>query len=214
MDQDYQNLIQHLIDLGYLKTQRIIEAFQHIDRKLFVPDQYQEEAYHNEPISIGHGQTISQPLTVAFMMELLEPKIGERVLDIGAGSGWQTALLADIVDDKGSSPLPRVVGIERLHELAEMAKKNIDVYELIDSGVVEIIEADGTKGYEQYDPYDKIVAAAAGEKIPEAWEQQLKIGGKIVAPVGDSIVMLEKTSKDNFIKKEYHGFSFVPLVSE
>jgi protein-L-isoaspartate(D-aspartate) O-methyltransferase len=148
------------------------------------------------------------------MMELLEPKIGERILDIGAGSGWQTALLADIVDDKGSSALPRVVGIERIHELAEMAKKNINSYKLIKSGAVEIVEADGTKGYEQYAPYDKIVAAAAGEEIPEAWKTQLKIGGKIVAPVEQSIVMLEKTSKDDFIKKEYHGFSFVPLVSE
>src|SRR3989344_867492 len=107
-----EGLIQELLSGGYLKTPRIIDAFRLIDRADFVLPEYKDEACGNYPLPIGEGQTISQPLTVAFMLELLNPQPGEKILDIGAGSGWQTALLAEIVGPKG-----QIVAIERIPKL-------------------------------------------------------------------------------------------------
>ena len=137
-------MINSLIKDGYLKTLEIIEAFKLIDRTDFVLEEYKNEAYVNAPLPIGFGQTISQPLTVAFMLELLEPKAGEKILDVGAGSGWVSALLAKIVGDKG-----KIIGIERISELKEMAEKNIAKYNFIEKGIVKIILGDGAKGYKK-----------------------------------------------------------------
>lgn len=201
-------LIQELVEDGYLKTPMIIEAFRKIDRKDFILEEYGNEAYGNYPLPIAGGQTISQPLTVAFMLELLEPKAGEKILDVGAGSGWQTALLAQIVGEHG-----KVVAIERLPELFMFAGKNIMKYDFVEKGIVKLVHGDGSKGYEAEAPFDKIIAAAAGERIPETWKEQLRVGGKIVAPVKQSVVVLEKTAPKEFQEKQYFGFSFVPLIS-
>lgn len=215
-----EKLIKNLVDDGYLKTPSIIEAFQKINRIDFVPENLKEVAYANNPLPIGYEQTISQPLTVAFMLELLEPKRGEKILDIGAGSGWQTTLLAHIVAgdlthqpaDGGADSGGKVIAIERIPELKTMAEENIAKYNFLEKGVVQIIQGDGTKGYKEEAPYDKIIAAAAANKIPSAWKEQLKIGGRIVAPVGQSILMIEKTEQNQFTQRQYFGFSFVPLV--
>ncbi|MCP6719767.1 MAG: protein-L-isoaspartate O-methyltransferase [Patescibacteria group bacterium] len=203
-----EKLIKSLVDDGYLKTPSIIEAFQKINRVDFVPEDLKEVAYENNPLPIGYEQTISQPLTVAFMLELLEPKKGEKILDIGAGSGWQTALLAHIVADGGG----KVIAIERIPELKTIAEENVAKYNFLEKDVVQIIQGDGSKGRKDKAPYDKIIAAASADKIPSAWKEQLKIGGRIVAPVGQSIVMIEKTEQNQFAQKQYFGFSFVPLV--
>jgi len=214
---DKQELIQSLIDEGYLRTPAIIEAFQKVDRKDFVPEEYRDEAYGNYPLPIGFSQTISQPLTVAFMLELLEPKAGEKILDIGSGSGWQTGLLAYIVG--GSPAQGKVIGVERIPELKKISEKNLSKYNFIEKGTVKIIEGDGSKGYEEEAPFDKIIAAAALpagrqalETVPQAWKDQLKVGGQIVAPVGHNIVQLQKKSPTEFSQKQYYGFSFVPLI--
>jgi len=205
---EYENLINSLVKDGYLKTSEIIEAFKKIDRKNFVPKKYKNDAYINAPLPIGFGQTISQPLTVAFIIELLGPKTGDKILDIGAGSGWVTALLAQIVGVQG-----RIVGVERVPELKEMAERNAAKYNFIEKGVVKIVLADGSKGYKEEAFYDKIVSgAAAYGDIPDEWKKQLKIGGKIVAPVENSIVVIDKIGKKEYAKKEYFGFSFVPLI--
>ncbi len=202
-----EKLIEELVREGYLKTPAIIEAFRKIDRADFVPTDLKDIAYVNMPLPIGHGQTISQPLTVAFMFELLEPKEGEKILDIGAGSGWTTALLGQIVGQKG-----QVVAIERIPELVDFATQNVSKYNFIEKGTVKIVRGNGSQGFRREAPYDKIIAAAAAKKIPEFWKKQVKIGGRIVAPVASSVVMLEKTDQNHFEKKEYFGFAFVPLV--
>ncbi|HXF44296.1 MAG TPA: protein-L-isoaspartate(D-aspartate) O-methyltransferase [Candidatus Paceibacterota bacterium] len=201
-----ERLIKELIRDGYLKSPAVIEAFEKVKRADFIPEKAKEMAYENIPLPIGHGQTISQPLTVAFMLELLEPKKGEKVLDIGAGSGWQTALISHLVGDSG-----KVVAIERIPELRAMAEENVTKYGFT-KDIAKIVLADGSKGYPDEAPYDKIVAAAYVKRIPEAWKEQLKIGGRIVAPVGEEITVLDKTGPNTFEKKQFFAFLFVPLV--
>lgn len=221
MEPSYYELADSLIQDGYLKTQEIIDSFERIDRADFVPDNQREHAHCNTPLSIGFNQTISQPLSVAFMLELLQPKAGERVLDIGAGSGWQTAILADIVSkktaegsDADSEPLRgSVIAVERVLELQAMAEINLERYGFIGQGVATVVLGDGTKGYKKGAPYDKIIASASSEgDVPAAWKRQLKIGGRIVAPVGSSIVVIDKVSKMKYVKKEHFGFNFSPLI--
>ena len=207
-------LIDSLIKEGWLKTPRIIKAFRKIKRIDFLPEEINDLAELNEALPIGLGQTISQPLVVAFMLEKLEPKEGDKILDIGSGSGWTSALLAEIVGPKG-----KVIAIEIIPDLAEFGKKNVSKYNFVEKGIVESVCADGREGYKKEAPYDKILcSAAACEKIPLEWERQLKTGGKIVTPIDSSIWVFKKKSsskKNNgFEKTEYPGFVFVPLVSK
>ena len=201
------SLIQQLIAEGYLKTPAIINAFKKIKRQDFLPDKLKAEAGANAPLPVGFDQTNSQPLTVAFMLELLQPNQGDKALDIGSGSGWTSALLAEIVGEKG-----KVYAIERIPELVDFAKSNVAKYKFKN---LELNCADGAKGYNQEAPYDKILASAAAEEIPLAWKKQIKVGGIIVAPVGNSIWRLvKKLSPRGFVfeETEYPGFIFVPLI--
>lgn len=207
-----QILIQQLIDQGYLKTKRIIKAFNKINRKDFLLEQSIHEAAANYPIPIGYDQTISQPLTVAFMLELLSPKRGQKILDIGSGSGWTTALLAEIVGENG-----KVFSIERIPELKIFSKKNVSKYNFVKSGRAVFIIGDGSKGLKDMAPFDRIHVAAAANKIPEELLRQLTIGGKLVIPEGvgsQNIVLVEKTGKDKYKKENFPGFVFVPLISD
>ncbi len=200
-------LIRDLIYQGYLKTDRIIDAFSKIKRVDFVPDELESAAQANIPLPIGQGQTISQPLTVAFMLEKLQPMPGDKILDIGSGSGWTTALLAHIVGKKG-----KVIGIERIKSLCAFGTNNISKYNFLSGGRAKIICADGSRGYINEAPYDRILVSAAAEEIPKELKKQLVIGGRLVIPVKNSIFLLEKKSTKDFHEEEYPGFAFVPLV--
>ncbi len=204
-EENKESLIGSLIKDGYLRSPAIIEAFTKIDRKDFVGEANKEFAYLNQALSIGSGQTISQPLTVAFMLERLEPKTGEKILDIGAGSGWQTGLLANVVGESG-----KIIAIERIAELKATAEQHLAKYGFQN---INLVLGDGAKGFAEEAPYDKIIAAATTKEVPLAWQEQLKIGGRIVAPINESIVVLDKIDQNRFAKKEYFGFSFVPLIS-
>ncbi len=225
------SLIDQLIQDDWLKTPRIIDAFRAIKREDFMPSDSKDLAELNEALPIGQGQTISQPLVVAFMLEKLQPLPGEKILDIGSGSGWTTALLAHIVS-KTQNPKPspaqggqetqnhdlklktgRVVAIEIVPELKEFGENNVSKYNFINKGIAQFICADGSKGYAKEAPFDKILCSAEAEKLPPAWKKQLKIGGRIVTPIGNSICVFTKKSEQEFEKEDYPGFMFVPLVN-
>jgi protein-L-isoaspartate(D-aspartate) O-methyltransferase len=222
-------LIDSLIKDGWLKTPIIIEAFKKIKREDFLPQDIKNLAELNEALPIGWGQTISQPLTVAFMLELLQPEPGNKILDIGSGSGYTAALLAEIVSQnkniknfytskyrsdkyRSRSEGGRVVALEVIPELKEFGEKNVAKYNFIEKGIAEFILADGLKGYKKEAPYDKILVSASAKEIPPAWKEQLKIKGRIVASVKNSLWLIKKATKDKFIETEYPGFVFVPLV--
>ncbi len=201
------NLIKGLLDSGWLKTPQIIEAFSQIKREDFVLEEEKDWAYINDALPIGSNQTISQPLVVAFMLELLSSQPGEKILDIGAGSGWTTALLAYLVKLKG-----KVIAIDIVPELVEFGKKNVGKYNFIKKGIVQFLCIDGKLGYRKGAPYDKILVSASTSEIPQELFQQLKVRGKMVLPIKESIVLIEKTSQNDYIKQEFPGFVFVPLI--
>lgn len=202
-----KELIKNLIGSGYLKTPQIIEAFRKIDRADFVLEKFKKDAYVNSPLPIGYGQTISQPQTVAFMLELLQPEEGNKIMDIGSGSGWQSALLAEIAGTRG-----KVFAVELIPELSEFGEKNASKYNFKAKGILKFICLDGTKGLPKEAPFDRIIVAASGKDAPPALKTQLKIGGRLVIPIENSIWLITKKGEDDFEEKEYPGFAFVPLV--
>ena len=201
------SLINNLIKEGYLKNDLIIDAFSEISRIEFLPEDLEAESMADIALPIGYGQTISQPKTVAIMLELLDPDRGQNILDIGSGSGWLTALLCYIVGREGS-----VTAVERISELSEWGKKNVDKYGYVKNGIAKFHSADGKEGFSENAPYDRIILSAFVKEVPEELKKQLKVGGKMVIPVNDSLLYLEKKGENDFEKEEYPGFSFVPLV--
>ena len=203
-------LIDNLIQQGWLKTPRIINAFKKIKREDFLPEDMKNLAELNEALPIGFGQTISQPLVVAFMLEQLNPQPGNKILDVGSCSGWTSALLSEIVGPKG-----KVMAIEIIPELKEFGEKNTAKYGFIKKGIARFICADGSKGYpELKQGFDGILASASARDLPLAWKKQLKVKGKIVTPIKSSIWVFVKKSEDEFEELEYPGFAFVPLINE
>ena len=199
-----EQLIEHLEKSGVLKTLEIIEAFQQADRRWFVPEAFSRNSYIDEPLPIGQGQTISQPYTVAFMLELLQAQKGDEVLDVGFGSGWTTALLSNIVGDKG-----KVFALEINKEVFKFGKGNLEKHSFSN---VELFNQSGFDGLPESAPFKRILVSAAAEQAPKALKGQLAIGGRLVIPVEHTIEMIEKISQDKFKKEMFFGFSFVPLV--
>jgi len=170
-------LVDMLKELGYIRSFKVERAMLAVPRELFVPDDVREYAYDDRPLPIGYGQTISAPSIVAHMTELLDPKPGDKVLEIGTGSGYQAAILAEIVGPEGC-----VWSIERIPELAELAMRNLGRTGYL--GRVRVVVGDGSLGYKHEAPYDRIMVTAAAPRIPEPLIEQLKPGGRLVAPVG------------------------------
>lgn len=201
-----EELIKIWISSGTVKDKKVIEAFRKIPREEFVEEARKEESYGDYPLPIGEGQTISQPTTVAIMTQALELQEGHKVLEVGAGSGYQAALISEIIGPKG-----KIISTEIVPELAELAKKNVKKLNLKN---IEILHHDGSNGYAKEAPYDRIIVAAASPKIPRPLANQLKEGGIIIIPVGNMLeqVMVKGRKKSGKIVEEQLGdFVFVPL---
>lgn len=205
----YHELIALLQRDGYLQTPRIIQAFKKIDRHLFLPPEESGLADLNVALPIGHDQTISQPLTVAFMLEKLQPQPGETIMDIGAGSGWTSALLAELVGAGG-----KVYAVERIPELCAFGKANVAKFNFIEKGRVESFCQDASGGLPEKAPFDGILVSAELSVIPRAWAEQLNEGGRILAPVRQSLQLFQKEHGQLQKKGEWPGFIFVPFISE
>jgi len=202
-----EDLIEQLITAGDIKTPTLIKAFRRIKRVDFLPEEVTAEAQVNTPLPIGAGQTNSQPQTVAFMLELLQPQEGEKILDIGSGSGWTTALLAEAVGPTGC-----VYAIERLIELKNFGENNVRKYSLNN---VEFFCQDGYAGLAKFMPFAKILVSAAAYEIPENLKIQLAVGGRLVVPtINQDIRVIDKISSDKYQQTIYPGFIFVPLIKD
>lgn len=198
------DLINFLKEEKRLKSEHIIESFYNIDRKDFVTEENKDYAYIDRPLSIWYSQTISQPSTVAFMIELLEPKIWENILDIWSGSWWTTALLAYILWNKWY-----VLWLERIDELVEFWNKNIKKYKFNNAKIKKAWK----DLWIPWMQFDKILVSASSKEIPHELITQLIIWWILVIPVQNSILKIEKISNDDFSIKEYPNFVFVPLIT-
>jgi protein-L-isoaspartate(D-aspartate) O-methyltransferase len=184
---------------------RVLEAMRRVPRHRFVPEEYQKEAYEDYPLPIGEGQTISQPYIVAFMTEILQVQPGQKVLEIGTGSGYQAAVLAAM----GA----QVTTIEILPSLAEKAQARLAE---VGYGGVRVLTGDGYRGYPAGAPYDAIIVTAAPERIPEPLIEQLAVGGRLVVPIGrytQELKLLRKTA-DGTTVEDVLPVRFVPMVGE
>ena len=205
MPSKYQ-LIKYWNSSGVIKDKKVIDAFKKVPRELFVAEDRKEEAYGDYPLPIGESQTISQPTTVMIMTQALELKNGDKVLEVGSGSGYQAAIISNIVGNTG-----KVISTEIVDELVKLAKSNIEKLKLKN---VKIIRHDGSKGYAKEAPYDKVIITAACPKIPKPLISQLKENGIIVAPVGnmnEQAMIKGKKIKGKLVEENLGSFMFVPL---
>ncbi|MEK6826122.1 MAG: protein-L-isoaspartate(D-aspartate) O-methyltransferase [Nanoarchaeota archaeon] len=197
-------LIKHFQEKQIIIDQRVLNAFKKVKREDFVLKRYKKQAYEDIPLPIGFGATISQPTTVMIMTQALEINSGNKILEIGTGSGYQAAILSILVGNKG-----RIITTEFIPELAEFSKQNLKDYKN-----VNVVLTDGSKGYKEQAPFDKILFTVAVPKIENFILEQLKDPGVYLAPVGDkdSQELIKITKKNLLIKKESLGyFQFVPL---
>lgn len=198
-----ESLIEHLKSIGYLKSRNVEKALRDVPREMFVPDSIKYLAYRDVPLHIGENQTISQPATVVAMTEALDVKEGQKILEIGTGSGWQSAILGKLVGEKGM-----VYSVEILDVLVKLAKENL---KKMDIKNVKVFKGDGSMGLEKYAPYDRIVVTAGSPEIPKPLLKELKKDGLLVIPVGNLYLQKMYAVTKSGEKKDLGNFMFVPL---
>jgi protein-L-isoaspartate(D-aspartate) O-methyltransferase len=222
LNQNFSELRRKLVETlkreGIIKTKEVMEAMLNVPREEFVPEELKNEAYIDCPLPIGYGKTISAPHMVAIMNEALELKPGLKVLEVGAGSGYHAATIAEIVAPKKENVLKgHVYTIEIVPELAEFAEKNLRKLSYTEH--VTVIVGDGSLGYLKEAPYDRILVTAAASKIPEPLIEQLKNGGILVIPVGSlygyqSLLRVKKDLNGKIFIEDLGGCAFVPLLGK
>jgi protein-L-isoaspartate(D-aspartate) O-methyltransferase len=185
----------------------VIEAMYHVPRELFLPEHMRARAYDDTPLPIGENQTISAPHMVAIMCDLLDIVPGMTILEVGGGSGYHAAVMATLAGPQG-----HVYSVERMPGLVAQARRNLESARVEN---VTVIEADGSIGLPEHAPYDRISVAATAPHVPEPLKQQLKVGAKMVLPVGrDWQVLVLITRKNGFYVEEKMGVVFVPLIGK
>ena len=211
-DKNYQSKMDNLINImrnsGFLNNSRVESAIKKTPRHEFVPMSLQEKAYDDIPIPIMNNQTVSQPSVVSRMTEWLDVREGQKILEIGSGSGWQSAILSYLVG-QGT-----IFSIERHPELVNFAKENL---EKVGIKNVSVTLGDGSLGLPKESPFDRIIITAACEKIPQSLFDQLSINGLLIAPVGEftqSLVLIKKTPHGVLEIKNDPGYVFVPLLGK
>ena len=198
-----KRLVDQLVLKG-IKSKIVIDALLKVPRHLFIDQDFETHAYIDKAFPIDSEQTISQPFTVAFQTSLLNLNKTDKVLEIGTGSGYQTAILMEIADS--------VFSIERQHKLYRRSKKNLTN---LGYKTINIKYGDGYKGLQEHQPFDKILVTAGAKILPKQLLLQLKIGGKLVIPIGKDIqemTVVERKSEKSFDKKTYGNFKFVPML--
>jgi len=218
-DEQRERLVERLIAEGILKSPDVIRSMKMVKREEFVPDNMRSYAYVDTPLPIGHNQTISAPHMCAIMNEALKLEVGHKVLEVGAGSGYHAALVAEIVAPSNveQKKWGHIYTLEIVSELSDFAQKNLERTGYIDR--ISIICADGSKGYTDEAPYDRIFVTAAAPEAPKPLIGQLKPGGLFVIPIGglyffQDLVLIEKTTSGKIITKNLGGVAFVPLRGE
>lgn len=201
-----EEMVEEQIEARGVEDTDVLEAMRNVPRHQFVPESKKGSAYQDNPLSIGYGQTISQPYIVAYMTELLELEEGDKVLEIGTGSGYQAAVLAEIVDE--------VYTVEIIEDLAEFARDNLEEAGYED---VTTTNADGYYGWEEHSPYDAIIVTAAAEFIPPPLIEQLKVGGKMCIPIGppyftQTLNLVTKNSETDIQTEVIATVAFVPFT--
>jgi len=207
-EEERKNLVKHLKEQGYIKTKNVEEAFLQTPRELFVPEKQKHLAYRDTPLQIGKNQTISAPHMVAIMCEELDLSKGQKILEIGAGSGYHAAVVSKMVGEKG-----QIYTIERFNDLAENAEENLKKANIKN---VTVKTADGSEGLHENAPYDRIYVTCASPDIPPPLQEQLRDPGKLMIPIGNTfcvLTILEK-QKGEIKKKNLVSCAFVPLVGK
>jgi len=207
-EQERERLVANLCREGYIKTERVKHAFLLVPREAFIPDSLKHYAYVDTPLDIGQGQTISAPHMVAIMCESLDIKDNQKILEVGTGSGYHAAIVAQLVGQTG-----HVYTIERFESLAKKATENLKQIG-ITNVIVEV--GDGSCGLPVYQPYDRVYVTCAAPKIPQPLIDQLQDSGKLLVPIGDKyceLILLEK-EKGKSVVHRLGGCVFVPLVGK
>jgi len=202
-EQARRNMVEYQIKARGIKDKRVLAAMLKVPRHLFVPEEMRDMAYRDEPLPIGYGQTISQPYIVAYMTEVLKLRPEDKVLEIGTGSGYQTAILAELVRE--------VYTIEIIPELSQRAEETLKNLGYTN---IEFLIGDGYKGWPEKAPFDAILVSAAPAEVPPALVDQLQVDGRLILPVGtdsQELVLIKKTKK-GLERTRLIGVRFVPLI--
>jgi protein-L-isoaspartate(D-aspartate) O-methyltransferase len=206
MSTSKEELIAGELKRSGITDDRVLKALWEVDRSLFVPEELQAEAYENRPLPIGKGQTISQPYVVAYMAQQLDLQPNDKVLEVGTGCGYNAAVMSRLAG--------HVYSVEIIEWLANLARENLRKTDIRN---ISARYGDGYQGWPEQAPFDAISLTAAPSHIPEPLKQQLKVGGKLLAPVGtgrQKLVLLEKSGEDSFEERSLLPVSFVPMTGE
>jgi len=209
-----ESLVQRLKADGIIRSSEVARAMRAVPREMFLPEDIKASAYVDSPLPIGFGQTISAPHMVAMMAEALELEVGHKILEVGSGSGYHAAVLAEIVAPRNVEKVGHIYTVEIVPELSTFARMNLESTGYGDR--VTVILGDGSMGCPEHAPYDRISVTAAAPKVPKALVGELKVGGVLVIPVGGAyfyqeLVRVRKESEGDVSTRSICGVAFVPL---